>query len=100
VVAEDSEGRQASNPVATFVSNELEEFHRFVAEKLAKGEASLSPEAAVDQWRELHPTSEDLAEDVAAVKEALADMVAGDQGIPLAEFDQEFRAKHGLLTRS
>jgi hypothetical protein len=85
--------------VATSLSNELAQFHRFVADKLAKGEASLSPEAAVDQWREMHPASDDLAEDVAAVKEALADMAAGDVGISLDTFDQEFRAKYGLPPR-
>ncbi len=85
--------------MATSLSNELAQFHRFVADKLAKGEASLSPEAAVDQWREMHPASDDLAEDVAAVKEALADMAAGDVGISLDTFDQEFRAKHGLPPR-
>jgi hypothetical protein len=42
-----------------------------------------------------------LADDVAAVRESLADMAAGDNGVPLDEFDREFRAKHGLpLPRS
>jgi hypothetical protein len=83
--------------MATSFSNELAEFHRFVAEKLAKGEADLSPEAAVDQWRDLHPDTAALAEDLAAVKEALADM---DRGMPFDEFDREFRAKHNLPPRS
>src|ERR1700722_15758314 len=96
MVVGDFEGRQASSRVTRFILNELAEFHRFVAEKLAKGEANLSPEAALDQWRESHPTSDDLSEEVAAIKEALADMEAGDQGMPLAEFDQGFRASHGL----
>ena len=86
--------------MATSFSNELAQFHRFVAEKLAKGEADLSPEAAVDQWRDLHPDTAALAEDLAAVKEALADMEAGDRGMPFDEFDREFRAKHNLPPRS
>ena len=86
--------------MATSLSNELAEFHRFVAEKLAKGEAGLSPEAAVDQWRELHPDAEDLADGVAAVKEALASIAAGDRGVPFDEFDREFRTKHNLPPRS
>jgi hypothetical protein len=85
--------------VVTSLSNELEEFHRFVAEKLAKGEGALSPEAAVGQWRELHPCSEGRAEDLAAVREALADMAAGDTGVPIKEFDQEFRVRHNLPSR-
>jgi hypothetical protein len=79
------------------LSDELQEFHRFVAEKLAKGERNLSPEAAVDQWRELHPTPESLDEDVAAVREALADMADGDTGIPFDEFAREFRARPNFL---
>jgi hypothetical protein len=85
--------------MATSLSNELKEFCQFVAEKLAKGEGNLSPEAAVDQWRELHPGPESFDDDVTAVREALADMVAGDTGMPLDEFDREFRAHHDLPKR-
>jgi hypothetical protein len=85
--------------VATSLSKELAEFHRFVAEKLAQGEADLSPEAVVDQWRELHPDTEALAEEVAAIKESLTEMAAGDRGTPFDEFDREFRAKHNLAPR-
>ena len=85
--------------VTASISNELEEFHRFVAEKLAQGERNLTPESAVDQWRDLHPCSEGLAEDVAAVREAIADMAAGDTGIPLEEFDRQFRERHNLPSR-
>ena len=85
--------------MATSLSNELKEFHQFVSEKLAKGEGNLSPEAAVDQWRELHPCPESFDEDVAAVREAIADMASGDTGMPLDEFDREFRGRHDLPKR-
>lgn len=85
--------------MAASVSDELEQFHRFIADKLAKGESAVSPEAAVDQWRELHPSSDDLAEDVTAIKEALADLAAGDKGQPLDQFDRDFRAEHNLTPR-
>jgi hypothetical protein len=85
--------------MATSLSDELKEFHRFVAEKLAKGEGNLSPEAAVDQWRELHPGLESFDDDVTAVREALTDMAAGDTGMPLEQFDREFRADHDLSKR-
>lgn len=85
--------------MATSITNELAEFHRFVAEKLAKGEADLSPEAVVDQWRELHQDTEGSSKEVAAIKEALAEMAAGDCGKPFDEFDREFRAKHHLPPR-
>jgi hypothetical protein len=39
--------------------------------------------------------------DIVAVRQALTEMAAGDHGVPLDEFDREFRAKHGLpLPRS
>lgn len=92
--------------MATSLSNDLLEFHRFVAEKLADGQGNLSPEEVVDQWRVLHPAPEGVAEpeklaaDVAAVREALADMAAGDMGIPFEDFDREFRGTHNLPPRS
>jgi hypothetical protein len=86
--------------MTTSLSNELEEFHRFVADKLANGHGNLSPEEVVDQWRDLHPVPESLADDVAAVREALADMAAGERGVPFEDFDREFRARHDLSPRS
>jgi hypothetical protein len=33
---------------------------------------------------------------VQALREAIADMEAGDTGVPLDQFDQEFRARHDI----
>jgi hypothetical protein len=79
---------------------ELHKFHQFLAEKLAAGEAEMSPEEALDQWRAAHPDSEEFAADLAAVREALDDMAHGDEGTPLAEFDRGFRQRHGLPAKS
>jgi hypothetical protein len=38
----------------------------------------------------------ELAASIAAVKQALDDMHNGDTGIPLEEFDREFRNRNGL----
>jgi hypothetical protein len=39
----------------------------------------------------------DAEEDgVLAVREALADVENGDTGVPLEEFDREFRRRHGI----
>ena len=78
------------------LSVELKEFHDFVGRKLAAGDAVLSPEEALDQWRDAHPSSDVFVKDVAAVQEALDDMAAGDVGLPLDEFDRQFRQRHGL----
>ncbi len=82
--------------MATETRAELVSFHRFLSEKLADEGAHLSPEEAVDLWRAEHPAPDDGARDVAAVKEALADMEGGDRGLPLEEFDRRFRERHSI----
>jgi hypothetical protein len=64
--------------MATSLTNELQEFHRFVAEKLANGGTGLSPEAVVDEWRILHPNPDELAEGAALLRQALAEADGGD----------------------
>ena len=55
-----------------------------------------SPEEALDEWRRLHPDSQALAEDVAAIQEALSQMANGERGIPFQEFDRDFRKRHNV----
>lgn len=86
--------------MSTDLSDELREFHRFLSEQLAQGDAVVSPEEALDQWRTIHPSEAAFADDLAAVQEALDDMAAGDIGAPLEEFDRQFRQRHGLPARS
>lgn len=76
--------------------NELREFHGFLAEKLKNGSADLSPEEALDEWRQLHPDPEEFEDDVAAIQAALDDVANGDTGIPLEEFDREMRKRFNL----
>jgi len=79
------------NPV-----DEPHDFHQFLGEKLTNGGADVSPEEALDEWRRLRPDSQGLADEVAAIQEALDDMANGDAGIPFDEFDREFRRRHNL----
>jgi hypothetical protein len=81
----------------SYPSAELKDFHDFLASKLAAGDVALSPEEALDQWRGEHPSIAAFDQDVAALQEALADMEAGDRGLPIDDFDQRFRQRHGLL---
>jgi len=76
-------------------ATELASFQQFIADRLKKGDA-LSPEEALDLWRLRNPNPDEFAESVHAVREALVDMDAGDCGVPLDEFDREFRRRHGL----
>lgn len=81
-------------------TSELREFHEFLAKKLSHGGADLSPEEALDEWRGAHPESQALADEAAAIMEALQDMAHGDAGVPFEQFDREFRARHNLPAKS
>jgi hypothetical protein len=72
--------------------NDLHSFYQFLAEHIERGDASMTPETALGLWR----SEQELTDDEIAVEEALADMRAGDKGIPLDEFDRRFRERHGL----
>ncbi len=80
----------------TEMIEELREFHRFLSDKLSADEINLSPEEALDEWRRLHPQTQAFDEEVAAIREALDDMVNGDHGIPFDQFDRDFRKRHNL----
>jgi hypothetical protein len=76
-------------------SSDLVKFHLFVADQIARGPDELSPEDCLDAWRAAHPLPAELAESVAAVQRAL-DQARRGEGIPLAEFDRQFRDEHRL----
>lgn len=76
--------------------DELAAFQAFLSEKLQKNGVKPSPEEAVDEWRELHPEPEIDEEEVAAIQEAIDDMLAGDHGRPVEETIAEIRAEFGL----
>ena len=80
----------------TEMIDELRAFHRFLSDKLSAAAIDLSPEEALDEWRRLHPQTQGFDEEVAAIREALDDMVRGDRGIPFHEFDRDFRKRHNL----
>ena len=58
---------------------ESEAFRRFVGAELANGERDLSPEELVDEWRQLHPTPEQAATDLAVIRAAVRDMENGQR---------------------
>ncbi|MFO0966050.1 MAG: hypothetical protein U0793_10760 [Gemmataceae bacterium] len=79
---------------------ELPDFYRFVGEKVQKGEAALSPEQVLDEWRSLHPNAAMEEDDVAALQEAIDDIEKGDTGVPFDQFDKDFRRRHGFPPKS
>jgi hypothetical protein len=80
------------------LNSELSSFHRFISEQLNIGRSEVSPEEALDLWRSEHPIAVAEEDDIQAVRAALDDMENGDKGIPLEEFDREFRRRHRLGT--
>jgi hypothetical protein len=82
--------------MSTDAHHELLSFHQFVAEQLHSGMPYLSPEEALEAWRLQNRTPGEMADDVQAVREALADMEAGDTGTPVEIYLAEFRKRHHL----
>jgi hypothetical protein len=85
--------------MSSSVESELVSFHRFLTVKLSENQLDLSPEDVLDLWREDHPLPEEFDDATEAVMEALADLEAGDLGIPFEEFEREFRARHQIPSR-
>jgi hypothetical protein len=86
---------EVSNEISTGMG-ELAVFHRFIGDRLKEGQINLSPEEVLDLWRDEHPDSEDFADTVEALREAIEDLEAGAQTRPFEEFDRVFRAQHNI----
>ncbi|MCE9531311.1 MAG: hypothetical protein K8T89_09350 [Planctomycetes bacterium] len=80
--------------------HDLGNFHRFVGEKIHQGETSLSPEQVLDEWRDLNPDAKSAEDELDAIQEAIDDIENGDVGIPIEEFDRDFRVRRNLPTKS
>jgi hypothetical protein len=77
-------------------NDQLREFHRYLGEMLKNGSAHLSPEEALDEWREQHPDGVEFEDDTEAIQEALDDMANGDTGRPYEEVMAEIMARLNL----
>jgi hypothetical protein len=78
------------------VNQELLSFHQFVGEQIRLRVPYQSPEEALEAWRLRNRTPEERADDVQAIREALADMEAGDTGTPVEDYLDEFRRRHKI----
>jgi Arc/MetJ-type ribon-helix-helix transcriptional regulator len=61
-------------------------------QRMATGQYATEDDVLRDAFRALKLQNED----VAAVRQAIADMEAGDRGKPFDEFVEEFRKKHNI----
>lgn len=82
--------------MASATPHELAQFHEFVGRKLHSDQANLSPEEALDLWRAANPSVDEAQDATTAVREALAELAAGERGVSIEEFDGAFRRRHNL----
>jgi hypothetical protein len=79
--------------------SELIRFVEFARGLIAAGRTDLSLEQAVELWHGPSPCPDDAESTLAAVREAIADMEAGEVGMPAEQFIQEYRERHFAKTR-
>jgi hypothetical protein len=82
---------------------ELVQFLKFFQELVAEGRTDLSIEQALELWREPCQCPDDPDSTLAALREGIADMEAGEQGIPIEKFNRELgeqRSRRASATRS
>jgi hypothetical protein len=85
--------------MSSVTSTELQEFALFIQAKLHAGETKLSPEEVLDEWRDEHPSEEELKENVQAIQVALDQMAAGENGISGDESVRRLRERAGIPTQ-
>jgi len=82
--------------MSTSTPTEAESFQTFLAKEIANGGRHKSPEELVQDWRR---ERQEFDETVAALREAIDDMNAGDEGRPVAEVFDDLRREFGWPTR-
>src|SRR5437016_2391806 len=84
-----------SQPMPT--KQQIDSFLEFVTAQMGNGGAELSMDELYCLWRARHPTPAELAESVAAVRAAYAEMEAGENGRPARAALRESCARLGLV---
>ena len=81
--------------MASIMANELQQFYQFIGCQLEQDPVGMSPEECLDIWRVQHPSPEELADSVAAIRTALEEARRGE-GQPADEVIAELRADLNL----
>ena len=76
---------------------QIDSFLEFASSQIDNGGAELSMDELYCLWRAKQPTPAELAESVAAVRAAYAEMQAGDSGRPARAALRESCARLGLV---
>ena len=61
---------------------QIDSFYEFASSQIGNGGAALSMDELYFLWRAKHPMPAELADSVAAVRAAYAELAAGDSGRP------------------
>jgi hypothetical protein len=76
---------------------EVDSFYEFASSQILNGGVDLSMDEVYGLWRAEHPTPEELAASVAAVRTAYAQMEAGDPTRPARSALRETCQRLGLV---
>lgn len=78
---------------------QVESFHRFAVTRLRDGRDELSMDELLELWRLEHLSPEELAESVAAVKAAYAEIDNEDAWVDVDDHLADLRSKYGFSER-
>lgn len=78
---------------------QVDSFHRFAVTRLRDGHSDLSMDELLELWRLEHLSPEELAESVAAVKAAFAEIDNEDAWVDVDDHLAELRSKYGFSER-
>ncbi len=76
---------------------ELDRFHDFAVSLVSGAESDVTWPQLFELWRLQNPSVAEYQENVAAIRESLDAMDAG-QMRPFSAFDAEFRNRHGITS--
>jgi len=77
----------------TSAKDDLSRFHEFVGTLLNQSPTA-TPEEAIDAWFAMHPETDEVSH--AAIRQGLAEMAAGEEGLSLQEAVAQLRARVGI----
>ncbi len=72
---------------------QIDSFHEFASRHVSGQQTDLTIAELFDLWQVRNPASAELADSVAAVKFAIADMENGNSGQAFSEFSLEMRQR-------
>lgn len=76
---------------------QINSFHQFATSQIENGGGNLSMDELYTIWRSKHPTTAELQDSVAAIKESLAELDAGYEGRPARQALRETCERLGLV---